>query len=285
MKVFDSFIFFNELELLEMRLNILDDVVDYFVLTESPFTVSGNEKPLYYQENKDMFGKFNDKIIHHITEEIPNDFNHMLEKSKFHVAYKDPDPYGTPMINLPVRFQRALFNRNNSAFGIEKAGVTDDDLVITSDADEIVNPLLLQDLEWFNPSNHYVAECRAFYYKLNFLYQEDWMGSRLCTWKHLKNTTIDQHRQDHENAHKIQDAGWHFSFLGNAENFKLKLASYEHTENNTDTVTRNAEEKIESGLDPLGRGQTYKAVPIDDSYPDYITTNQEKYAEFIKPWN
>ena len=285
MKVFDSFIFFNELELLEMRLNILDDVVDYFVLTESPFTVSGNEKPLYYQENKDMFGKFNDKIVHHITEEIPNDFNHMLEKSKFHVAYKDPDPYGTPMINLPVRFQRALFNRNNSAFGIEKAGVTDDDLVITSDADEIVNPLLLQDLEWFNPNNHYVAECRAFYYKLNFLYQEDWMGSRLCTWKHLKNTTIDQHRQDHENAHKIQDAGWHFSFLGNAENFKLKLASYEHTENNTDTVTRNAEEKIESGLDPLGRGQTYKAVPIDDSYPDYITTNQEKYAEFIKPWN
>ena len=285
MKVFDSFIFFNELELLEMRLNILDDVVDYFVLTESPFTVSGNEKPLYYQENKDMFGKFNDKIVHHITEEIPNDFNHLLEKSKFHVAYKDPDPYGTPMINLPVRFQRALFNRNNSAFGIEKAGVTDDDLVITSDADEIVNPLLLQDLEWFNPSNHYVAECRAFYYKLNFLYQEDWMGSRLCTWKHLKNTTIDQHRQDHQNAHRIQDAGWHFSFLGNAENFKLKLASYEHTENNTDTVTRNAEEKIESGLDPLGRGQTYKAVPIDDSYPDYITTNQEKYAEFIKPWN
>jgi len=285
MKVFDSFIFFNELELLEMRLNILDDVVDYFVLTESPFTVSGNEKPLYYQENKDMFGKFNDKIVHHITEEIPNDFNHLLEKSKFHVAYKDPDPYGTPMINLPVRFQRALFNRNNSAFGIEKAGVTDDDLVITSDADEIVNPLLLQDLEWFNPSNHYVAECRAFYYKLNFLYQEDWMGSRLCTWKHLKNTTIDQHRQDHQNAHKIEDAGWHFSFLGNAENFKLKLASYEHTENNTDTVTRNAEEKIESGLDPLGRGQTYKAVPIDDSYPDYITTNQEKYAEFIKPWN
>ena len=285
MKVFDSFIFFNELELLEMRLNILDDVVDYFVLTESPFTVSGNEKPLYYQENKDMFGKFNDKIVHHITEEIPNDFNHLLEKSKFHVAYKDPDPYGTPMINLPVRFQRALFNRNNSAFGIEKAGATDDDLVITSDADEIVNPLLLQDLEWFNPSNHYVAECRAFYYKLNFLYQEDWMGSRLCTWKHLKNTTIDQHRQDHQNAHKIQDAGWHFSFLGNAENFKLKLASYEHTENNTDTVTGNAEQKIESGLDPLGRGQTYKAVPIDDSYPDYITTNQEKYAEFIKPWN
>jgi len=72
MRVFDSFIFFNELDLLELRLNILNDVVDYFVLTESPWTVSGNEKPLYYQENKDRFKKFNHKIIHNITEEIPN---------------------------------------------------------------------------------------------------------------------------------------------------------------------------------------------------------------------
>ena len=285
MKVFDSFIFFNELDLLEMRLNILNDVVDYFVLTESPFTVSGNEKPLYYQENKDRFGKFNDKIVHHVTEEIPNDFTHLLEKTKFHVAYKNNDPYGTPMIDLPVRFQRALFNRNNSAFGIEKAGVTDEDLVITSDADEIINPLLLQDLEWFNPSNHYVAECRAFYYKLNILYQEDWMGSRLCTWKHLRNTTIDQHRQNHQNAHKIQDAGWHFSFFGNAEDFKLKLASYEHTENNTDQVTSTASEKIEQGLDPLGRTNKLVTVPLDDSYPQYILENQDKYAEFIKAWN
>ena len=78
MKVFDSFIFFNELDLLELRLNILNDVVDYFVLTESPFTVSGNEKPLYYQENKDRFGKFNDKIIHNITKEIPNDYSEYM---------------------------------------------------------------------------------------------------------------------------------------------------------------------------------------------------------------
>jgi len=285
MKVFDSFIFFNELELLEMRLNILSDVVDYFVLTESPFTVSGNEKPLYYQENKDRFSKFNDKIIHYVTEEIPTDFSHMLEKTKHHVAYKDLDPYGTPMIQLPIRFQRALFNRNNSAFGIEKSGATDDDLIITSDADEIINPYVLEDTSWFNPNNHYVAICNAYYYKLNFLYQSDWMGSRLCTWKHLRETTIDQHRQDHKNAYKIENAGWHFSFLGNAENFKLKLASYEHTENNIDSVVSNAEEKIEQGLDPLNRGMTYRAVPIDETYPEYIQQNQDKYVDLIKPWN
>jgi len=285
MKVFDSFIFFNELELLEMRLNILSDVVDYFVLTESPFTVSGNEKPLYYQENKDRFGKFNDKIVHYVTEEIPNDFSHMLEKTKYHAAYKDLDPYGTPMIQLPIRFQRALFNRNNSAFGIENAGASDEDLIITSDADEIINPYVLEDVSWFDSSNQYVAICNAYYYKLNFLYQSDWMGSRLCTWKHLRETTIDQHRQDHKNAYKIENAGWHFSFLGNAENFKLKLASYEHTENNIDSVVSNAEEKIEQGLDPLNRGMTYRAVPIDETYPEYIQQNQDKYVDLIKPWN
>ena len=111
------------------------------------------------------------------------------------------------------------------------------------------------------------------------------MGSRLCTWKNLKQTTIDQLRQDHRNAYRIEDAGWHFSFLGNAENFKLKLASYEHTENNTSENVSNAEEKIEKGLDPLNRGMTYRAVPIDETYPEYIQNNQDKYAEFIKLWN
>ena len=170
MKVFDSFIFFNELELLEMRLNILKDVVDYFVLTESPFTVSGNEKPLYYQENKDRFGKLNDKIIHHVTEEIPNDFSHMLEKTKYHVAYSDKDPYGTKFIDIPIRFQRAIYNRNNSAFGIEKAGATDEDMVITSDADEIINPYVLEDLSWFDPNNHYVTLCNAYTITRNAVY-------------------------------------------------------------------------------------------------------------------
>ena len=119
MRVFDSFIFFNELEILEMRLNILNDVVDYFVLTESPFTVSGNEKPLYYQENKDMFGKFNDKIIHNITEQIPNDYSDFLVKKPYYTNYNEYSSAACDkVINIPIRFQRAVFNRDNSIQGI-----------------------------------------------------------------------------------------------------------------------------------------------------------------------
>ena len=285
MKVFDSFIFFNELDLLDLRLNILNDVVDYFVLTESPFTVSGNEKPLFYQENKDRFGKFNDKIIHNITEEIPNDFSQYLVKKPFHTDYSTTDESGTLYIDLPIRFQRAVYNRECSAYGLVKAGASDDDIVMTSDADEIINPYVIEDLDWFDPTCNYVALQRAFYFKLNYLYEENWKGTRLSTFKHLKTTTVDRLRTDWRKAYLIKNAGWHFSFLGDADNVRLKLASYEHTENNISSNVDNMEQRIEQGLDPIGRSNRLQAVPIDDSYPEYIINNQEKYSEYIKPWN
>ena len=285
MKVFDSFIFFNELELLELRLNILNDVVDYFVLTESPFTVSGNEKPLYYQENKDRFRKFNDKIIHNITETIPNDYSDYLVKKQFHTDYSSTDESGNRYIDLPIRFQRAVYNRECSAYGLVKGGAKDEDLILTSDADEIINPYVLEDLSWFDATNNYVCYQRAFYFKLNYLYQENWKGTRLCTFEHLKNTTVDRLRTDWHKAHMIEGGGWHWSFFGDADNYLLKIASYEHTENNIPQITNNIEEKIEKGLDPLGRSNTLSSVPIDNTFPEYIINNQDNYVSSIQPWN
>jgi beta-1,4-mannosyl-glycoprotein beta-1,4-N-acetylglucosaminyltransferase len=285
MRVFDSFIFFNELDLLELRLNILNDVVDYFVLTESPWTVSGNSKPLYYQENKERFEKFNHKIIHNITEEIPNDYIDYVEKKKFHTPMGGRDLNGTPYMDIPIRFQRAIFNRDSSIYGAVNFGIEDDDIILTSDADEIINPLVLKDISWFDPNNHYVCLQRAFYYKLNYLYQENWMGTRLCTFKTLSKYSVDLLRNMHREAYRIEDAGWHWSFFGDADNLRLKIASYEHTENNIESNTSNAEERIESVIDPFGRPIEIKTVPIDETYPEYILNNQEKYTQYIKPWN
>jgi beta-1,4-mannosyl-glycoprotein beta-1,4-N-acetylglucosaminyltransferase len=285
MRVFDSFIFFNELDLLELRLNILNDVVDYFVITESPWTVSGNPKPLYYQENKERFSKFHYKIIHNITEEIPNDYSDYMDKKKYHTPMGGNDLNETPYREYPIRFQRAIFNRDSSIYGSVNFGINGDDIILTSDADEIINPLVLKDLSWFDPNNHYVCLQKAFYYKLNYLYQDDWMGTRISTFKTLSNYSVDLLRNMHKDAYRIEQAGWHWSFFGDADNFRLKLASYEHTENNVETNTANAERKIDEGIDPFGRSIQIKTIPIDDSYPDYIIDNQEKYAEFIKPWN
>jgi beta-1,4-mannosyl-glycoprotein beta-1,4-N-acetylglucosaminyltransferase len=285
MRVFDSFIFFNELDLLELRLNILNDVVDYFVLTESPWTVSGNPKPLYYHENKERFEKFNHKIIHNITNEIPDDYTEYKDKKKYHTPMGDLDLNGQPYENYALRFKRAIFNRDSSIYGAINFGIKEDDIIMTSDADEIINPLVLKDLSWFEPSNHYVAFQRAFYYNLNYLYQENWMGTRICTFKKLSETSVDLLRNMHRESHKIENAGWHWSFFGDADNLRLKIASYEHTENNTESNTSNAEQRVENGIDPFGRPITIKPVPIDDSYPDYIVENQDKFSKFIKSWN
>jgi beta-1,4-mannosyl-glycoprotein beta-1,4-N-acetylglucosaminyltransferase len=286
MRVFDCFRFFNELDILEMRLNILNDVVDYFVISECPYTISGNEKPLYYLENKERFEKFNHKIVHHILDEIPNNFSDYIEKKPLHTAYSDIDVNcGMPYIEIPIRYQRDMYARNCAAYGLIQANIEDDDIVITSDADEIINPKVLEDLSWFNPNNHYHAIQRAFYFKLNYLYQENWFGSCVCNWKYLKERSIDKLRADRENAYKIEDSGWHWSFFGDADKFRSKMASYGDYHLNVPEITNNIEEKIEKGLDPLGRSNILTTVPLDDSFPEYILDNQDKYVEFIKPWN
>jgi beta-1,4-mannosyl-glycoprotein beta-1,4-N-acetylglucosaminyltransferase len=285
MRVFDSFIFFNELELLEMRLNILNNVIDYFILTESPWTVSGNQKPLYYEENKHLFEKFNHKIIHNVTKEIPNDYSDYIEKKKYHTPMGGNDLNGAPYSSYHIRFQRAIFNRDSSINGAVNFGIKDNDIILTSDADEIINPLVLEDLSWFNPNNHYVCLQNAFYYKLNYLYQNDWMGTRICTFKTLSDYSVDLLRNMHKDSYRIEQAGWHWSFFGDADNFRLKLSSYEHTENNIESNTSNAEKKIDEGVDPFDRPIQIKTVPIDETYPEYILNNQEKYAQYIKPWN
>ena len=60
MRVFDAFPFFNELEMLEIRLNVLDDVVDRFVLVESTLTFSGRPKPLWYADHRARFARCTD---------------------------------------------------------------------------------------------------------------------------------------------------------------------------------------------------------------------------------
>ena len=63
MKIFDVFTFYNELDLLELRMNILGDSVDYFVINEANITFTGKPKPLYFAENRKRFKKWEDKII------------------------------------------------------------------------------------------------------------------------------------------------------------------------------------------------------------------------------
>jgi hypothetical protein len=127
-KIVDCFIFYNEFDLLTYRLNLLNDVVDYFVLVESRHTHVGKEKPLYYNENKQLFERFNHKIIHVIVDDFPHKYpNINIENSEQWINEK--------------------FQRNCISRGIDKLTLQSTDIITITDLDEIPKPSTLSNIK------------------------------------------------------------------------------------------------------------------------------------------
>lgn len=279
MKIFDTFTFYNELDLLELRMNILGDTVDYFVINEANITFTGKPKPLYYAENKERFKKWEHKIIHHVLHDANETLEKYWEGIRYHRSMMEDDIY-----KLPLHYQRACFHKDSAIYALLDRA-EDDDIILTSDADEIANPEAIKSIdEWFDPDKHYVLKGPVYYYYLNLLCEKEWMGTRVSTMKMLKTMSVDKLRQSHQDAWKVEDGSWHWSFFGDADTVRAKMDAYEHQENNLQHFRDSMEERIEKGVDPFGRDYLYKptVVPIDDSFPEYIVQNQDKLSKFIK---
>jgi beta-1,4-mannosyl-glycoprotein beta-1,4-N-acetylglucosaminyltransferase len=279
MKIFDTFTFYNELDLLELRMNILGDIVDYFVINESTITFTGKKKPLYFAENKERFKKWQDKIIHHVLDDNNETLEKYWEGVPYHRSMMEDDIY-----KLPLHYQRACFHKDSAIYALLDHA-QDDDIILTSDADEIANPEAIKAIdEWFDPINHYVLKGPVYYYYLNLLCEKEWMGTRVSTMKMLKSMSVDKLRQSHQDAWKVEDGSWHWSFFGDADTVRAKMDAYEHQENNLPQFRDSMEERIAKGIDPFGRDYLYtpQVVPIDDTFPEYIIQNQDKLEKFIK---
>lgn len=132
--VYDCFQFFNELDILKLRMHVMNDVADRFVVSESTVTFSGEKKPLYFQENREMFAEFADKIIYRVVDDTPIDVSPFLRDSHQKCAV---------------------------ARGL--AGADPEDVVIFSDVDEIPNPEAVKKvLEKFDDSKIYALAQRNF---------------------------------------------------------------------------------------------------------------------------
>ena len=256
--IYDCFIFNNEVELLELRLNILDPYVDKFVLTEGDTTFSGLPKESVYLQNKERFSKWEDKIIHNFIE-IPD---------------------------LPTTWDREIYSRNSP---VSLGVFEDDDLILSSDLDEIPNPEILEAVdEWVSDDTHFTFQQKRYVYFINNFETDVWFGTRACTGKYLKNTSIDQIRENTEREEQltgsiITNGGWHFTFCGGEEMIKTKIESFSHTEHNTPKVIESITDRIKNNKDPLLRDwYYYQVVEIDDSYPQYIVENQDKLSKWIK---
>lgn len=262
-KVYDVFSFFNELDMLEMRLNILDPYVDYFVIVEATETFSGQPKKLFYQENKERFKKWHHKIIHHVISDYPHDIVILALADKSANVPKD------------IEHWRREFYQKES---IKKAlvGLNDKDICFVGDVDEIWNyrrKYSLLDGDVFK------LRLKVYSYYLNNRSSEKFAGTIITRFGTIKNACLNHLRT--QNLHYLNNGGWHFTNMGGLEQIRAKLnASYTDESYNTPEVQNMLEKRLRENVDYIGR--KFKFVIDERGLPEYLIENRSRYMKYFK---
>jgi beta-1,4-mannosyl-glycoprotein beta-1,4-N-acetylglucosaminyltransferase len=266
-KIIDCFIFYNELDMLEYRLNVLNDVVDYFVLVEANHTFVGRPKPLFYNDNKHLFEKFNQKIIHIVCDL----------------------PFSSETIDISKNQQWVNEKHNRSCIkdGLKQISIDDRDLIIIADVDEIPDPNTLRILRNLDTTNKIMAlEQDFYYYNLNSKRHEKWYFSKIISYDKYRylNKSCDEIRNSFTEI--IPKGGWHFSYFGDTNFIKNKIENFAHQEYNSSEFTELAtiEERINNCVDLFNRGGNngmYKISAIDN---DYLPPLYDKFVKLLQPF-
>ncbi|MDE6996142.1 MAG: glycosyl transferase GT17 family protein [Lachnospiraceae bacterium] len=277
--IYDCIPFFNELDILRLRMQILSPYVDKFVLEEATVTFSGEPKEMIFAKNREMFREFEDKIIYIAVENSP--------------------------VSGVTTHERDKFQKNQLIRGLQACGP--DDIVIFSDVDEIPKPETLQKiLKEFDPDKIYHLAQRMFYCFLNMeeisgnllsitgefpgITQKQWLGTKICSFGNLPEKGIVYLREvapGDLRSVRVADGGWHFGYMGGdrdvAKRIGVKVQAAAHQEYNKSRYLNEAVDRLLCGEDIFGRSARFVRVPIDESYPAYLREHQEEYAFLIAP--
>jgi hypothetical protein len=228
--IVDSFIFYNELELLMLRLKELNDYVDYFVLVESKETHSGKRKELFFENNKHLFNEYLHKIIHVVDDHLQYDESIS--------GFKDVDELSKKIMaefkKTPARIREEC-QRNSILKGLKRLNLKSDDIVIISDADEIIKPDVIINYR-YKSFEMLALEQDFYFYNLNYKYPKIWTFPKVVRYKLLKDLTPEDIRLS-INGIRVSNGGWHFSYFFGAENIADKIENFSHQEFNNEFYT------------------------------------------------
>ncbi|MDD5165092.1 MAG: DUF5672 family protein [Candidatus Pacebacteria bacterium] len=281
-KVYDIFTFFNELDLLEIRLNILDPHVDYFVIVEAPKTFSGMPKPLYFAENKERFAQWKDKIIHYVVADAAATTDEL--KAKFDAKkYTDEidkkiteDVFAHSVTGENgVDWTKELYQKES----IKKAlvGLNDDDICYVSDVDEIWNPDAKVD---YTQNRIYRLKQYMYAYYLNNRSSESWIGPLVAKYKIIKDSYLNDLRSEKKTSYTyVKNGGWHFTNMGGADQIRKKIESYGHQEFNNTEIKSKIEQMMSDNKDFVGRKFAFWKDESD--LPLFILKNKEAYKKYF----
>ena len=297
MKIYDCTTYYSEDLMIDVRLNILNDYVHKFIITESTYSHSGEKKKLNFNINN--FSKFKDKIIYLVIENEPEgiiDYN-----------TKNIDTNKIPSIKRANSLKRIDLSYDYMDNAIKDAN--DDDLIILSDNDEIPNLASKEFLK--NNSDIIIFKQLFFYYKFNLLYDlVPWFGSKACKKKKLKSFSWLKHLKNKEyplwrldtlfsntksiNIKIINNGGWHFTNVKTPQALYEKLTNFGHHDEfelsglTVDDLKKRIHEKkvlYNHFVDKSNLKKweyEYPLKKIDKKLlPKYIIENENKFSEWI----
>tara|TARA_Y100000768_G_C23916375_1_gene652570 strand:- start:305 stop:1174 length:870 start_codon:yes stop_codon:yes gene_type:complete len=287
--------YFDEEVVLELRLNTLNEKVDYFVIVESYFTHKGERRELKF--NMEKFSKFKDKIIYLIYDEEPSE----IEK-----IFKEDDEGEKSRKYILNAAYRENGQRNFIINGLENA--EKNDLILISDVDEIPN---LENINLNGIDEKIILfKQDMFYYKFNLkLPNLVWTGTKACRKKNLINPQWLRNIKDRKypfyridtffsktkytSIKFISNGGWHFSNIKSAKDIEFKLKSYlHHREFDVNPMSIEQIEniikkkqaiydlKVDKKVNKIGDGSKLENYPLT-KLPFYLQTNKEKFKQWI----
>lgn len=251
--IIDAFMFFNELDILEGRLEYLYDRVDLFVIAESNITHSGRAKPYNFLDNRDRYQKYIDKIRYVQVDLDPNDFavNQTVDQTDYSSAH--------------WQIENLQRNRLQSVLAEYDADAT----VMISDLDEIPNWASVE-MAISNSIPVTTLQQRVFYYNFNQYQLAPWSGTVVTKNYIVSQVGVQYFRDNRFHFSQIANGGWHLSYWGDSSRIRTKLESFAHQEYNREEYTDLTviEKRIEAGEDLFGRDNPFIPIAKEEIDPD-----------------
>ena len=290
MKIVDCTSFYSEHMMYEVRLNILKDKVDKFIVTESTYSHSGKKKKLNFDINN--YPKFKNKIIHIVIDREPDG-----------IVSENNDP----SLQRSNSLKRIALSYDECLKNLKK--FSDEDLIMLSDNDEIPN---LESKDFLsNKKDIILFKQLFFYFKFNLLYNKMfWFGTKACKKKKLKslswlrNIKLKKYpfwrldalfsERKQVNLNIVSEGGWHFTNLKTPEEMHDKFMNFGHHDEYklSNLTAEKIREKVKNKemfynhfVDQSNTNKWESNVKLKnyniDFLPKYLRNNQDKYKEWF----
>ena len=267
MKIYDVLPFFNELDVLEIRLKELWNVVDYFVIAESNLSHSGKPKDYIFENNMERFAPYMSKIRHIKVDDMPETTDSWVRE----------------------RFQRTAGQRG--LYDLQP-----EDIVITSDCDEIARAEIIEMIrEDENDWDRYILYIPQFQYKINYMkIIQQSKNANIMVTRGRVYTNPQQEREytfywnpKPDDTVFVDHGGWHFTYFGDDTHAITKIQNFAHTETDTPEMIagHNIEWFIKNKYGHHGPkdSERFEYVMVDDYFPECITNNIDRWQHMIIP--